>query len=203
MKPQNLIIGFSAFIAFLLGVYIYYSESETNIDSDQYQVLSNKELTTNNNKSIRIGELKAHLPSSWTQENPSNSMRLAQFLLPGGDNDTRLVVFFGIGGTIRENLERWYNQFEVESIGNKSKKAIEWTENINSFDVIFTYLEGTYLKSNMRMSEPIKKMKNFALLAAIISAAEGKYYFKITGPVEVLNKQKEEFNMFIRSIDSF
>ena len=55
----------------------------------------------------------------------------------------------------------------------------------------------------MRMSEPIKKMKNFALLAAIISAAEGKYYFKITGPVEVLNKQKEEFNMFIRSIDSF
>ena len=200
MKSQNLILIFSGFIAFLLGSYIAFSESEEI--SEDLDLYHKNQIDSNKNKLINIGDLRFVLPNSWEQENPSNSMRLAQFLLPGKDKNARLVVFFGIGGTIRDNLQRWYKQFENENLEGDSNRPREWIENINNFDVNFTYLEGTYLKSNMRMNGPIEKMKDYALLAAIVSTPEGKYYFKTTGSVDILNEQKENFNKFIRSINS-
>jgi len=200
MKQQKLIIIFSGFTAFMLGIYISFFEakeiSEDLVPSQKPQI------STNENKFIDIGELRFVLPQSWEQENPSNSMRLAQFLLPDKDKNARLVVFSGIGGTIRDNLERWYKQFETGNLDGKSIKPIEWTENINNINVTFTYLEGTFLKSNMTMTGPVEKMKNYALLAAIVNAPSGQYYFKITGSLKVLSEQKENFNKFIRSINS-
>lgn len=200
MNSQRLVIIFSGFIALILGSYITFSESKEI--PDDLELYHKNQTNFDKNKLINIGELMFMLPESWEQESPSNSMRLAQFLLPGKNKNTRLVVFFGIGGTIGDNLERWYKQFEIENLEGESNRPIEWTENINNFDVTFTYLEGTYLKSNMRMTGPIEKMKNYALLAAIVDAPDGKYYFKTTGPLEILSKQKENFNKFIRSINS-
>ena len=200
MKPQKLIIFFSGFVALLLGSYITFSEYEEVSGSPKINQKS--QVTSMNNKIINIGKLRFLLPESWKQENPSNSMRLAQFLLPGKDKNTRLVVFAGIGGTVKDNLDRWYNQFETENVDGKLNKPIEWTEKINNFDITFTYLEGTFLKSNMTMTGPVERMNNYALLAAIVNASSERYYFKITGSLEVLSKQKENFNMFIRSIDS-
>ena len=54
----------------------------------------------------------------------------------------------------------------------------------------------------MTMTGPVERLNNYALLAAIVNASSERYYFKITGSLEVLSKQKENFNMFIRSIDS-
>ena len=200
MKPQKLIIFFSGFVALLLGSYITFSESEEISVSPK--INQKNQVTPMNNKIINIGKLRFLLPESWKQENPSNSMRLAQFLLPGKDKNTRLVVFAGIGGTLKDNLDRWYKQFETENVEGKPNKPIEWTEKINNFDITFTYLEGTFLKSNMTMTGPVERMNNYALLAAIVNASSERYYFKITGSLEVLSKQKENFNMFIRSIDS-
>ncbi len=200
MKSQKLIIIFSGFIALILGSYITFSESKQI--SESLYLNHNNQVDSNKNKIVNIGNLRFVLPSLWKQENPSNSMRLAQFLLPGKDENARLVVFFGIGGTIKENLDRWYKQFENENLKGKANRPIEWIENINNFEVTFTFLEGTYLKSNMRMTGPIEKMKNYALLAAIVNAPDGKYYFKTTGSVDILNDQKENFNKFIRSINS-
>ena len=97
MKPQKPIIFFSGFIALLLGSYITFSESEEISVSPN--INQKNQVTLMNNKIINIGKLRFLLPESWKQENPSNSMRLAQFLLPGKDKNTRLVVFAGLGGT--------------------------------------------------------------------------------------------------------
>ena len=122
MKPQNLIIIFSGFIAFILGIYISFFEAKEI--SEDLGSSQKPQVSINENKFIDIGDLRFVLPESWEQENPSNSMRLAQFLLPDKDKNARLVVFSGIGGTIRDNLERWYKQFETENLDGKSNKPI-------------------------------------------------------------------------------
>ena len=49
------------------------------------------------------------VPASWQREQPSSSMRLAQFRLPG-EPEAHLVVYFfgaGQGGTVEMNVARW------------------------------------------------------------------------------------------------
>ena len=90
MKRQKLIIIFSGFTAFMLGIYISFFEakeiSEDLVPSQKPQI------STNENKFIDIGELRFVLPQSWEQENPSNSMRLAQFLLPDKDKNALIMI---------------------------------------------------------------------------------------------------------------
>ena len=67
--------------------------------------------------------------------------------------------------------------------------------------VTFAYLEGTFLKSAMGMDELTTEMHDYALLAAIVSAPGGPYYFKGTGSVATMIEHKKMFKSFICSID--
>jgi hypothetical protein len=53
----------------------------------------------------------------------------------------------------------------------------------------------------MGMGGQKTEMPNYALLAAIVSAPDGLYYFKGTGPKSIMDSQKELFQQFIRSIE--
>jgi hypothetical protein len=53
----------------------------------------------------------------------------------------------------------------------------------------------------MRMSTVTEELKDYALLAAIISGANEPYYFKMTGPSSLIKSQKSLFESFIESIE--
>ena len=59
----------------------------------------------------RIGNLQGVVPDAWMRENPSNSMRLAQFNISDKSKRCELIVFSGIGGSVDANLNRWLGQF--------------------------------------------------------------------------------------------
>ncbi|MEC8899567.1 MAG: hypothetical protein VX455_01480 [Candidatus Neomarinimicrobiota bacterium] len=86
----------------------------------------------------------------------------------------------------------------VLQVGNRAKHS---TEIVNEMQVTFAYLEGTFLKSAMGMDELTTEMHNYALLAGIVSAPGGPYYFKDTGSEATMIEHKKMFKSFIYSID--
>tara|TARA_B100000809_G_scaffold266223_1_gene327926 strand:- start:2592 stop:3233 length:642 start_codon:yes stop_codon:yes gene_type:complete len=211
MNQKILIILFTVFTGILLGIYIIGNESNDSELSDANSKLDIKPTIQIANRGKpkvslkrgyeQIGHLQAKVPQGWKRENPSSSMRVAQFILPGKNGVGELVVFSGIGGTIDANLERWYNQFKSESSRPTSEFAVRSQEQVNGMDITFSYVEGTYIKSSMGMDGSKTEMPNYALLAAIISSPGGLYFFKGTGPRLTIMSQKDVFYQFIRSID--
>jgi hypothetical protein len=58
------------------------------------------------------------------------------------------------------------------------------------------------MKSDMRMNSVTDELKDYALLAAIISGANEPYYFKMTGPSSLIKSQKKVFESYMKSIDN-
>jgi hypothetical protein len=211
MNHKILIILFAVFTGVLLGIYIIGNESNDAELSDANFKLDNKPTIQIANRGKpkvslkrgyeQIGQLQAKVPQNWKRENPSSSMRIAQFILPGNNGVGELVVFSGIGGTIDANLQRWYTQFKSESGRPISEIAETIHDQVKGMDITFSYVEGTYIKSSMGMGGQKTEMPNYALLAAIVSAPDGLYYFKGTGPKSIMDSQKELFQQFIRSIE--
>jgi hypothetical protein len=60
--------------------------------------------------------LTSEVPAEWVSGQPSSTMRLLQFDIPGGEggDGAQFVVYFfgpGQGGSLDANLERWASQF--------------------------------------------------------------------------------------------
>src|SRR5947207_15261906 len=63
---------------------------------------------------VEIDGLRSKTPADWKEEAVANKMRYMQFKLPkakGDKDDAELVIFKGLGGTAKQNLERWKAQF--------------------------------------------------------------------------------------------
>ena len=210
MRPKIIIISFTVIIGTVLSFYIVGQESKGTNEIDSQvgqksepvaQVPNRGEpIVTLKPDYIQIGRLQAKVPKDWEKEQPSSSMRIAQFRFPGNDGDGELVIFSGIGGSIDANLNRWYGQFKSETENSVSESAIRSNSQIKDMDVTFSYVEGTYLKSSMGMGGTKTEMPNYALLAAIVSTPDGLYYFKGTGPKSTMDSHKVNFEIFIRSI---
>ena len=56
----------------------------------------------------------------------------------------------------------------------------------NGLNKKFVYLEGTLIKSDMRMNKILGEMENFSLLGAIVTGSHEPYYFKMTGPSKLV-----------------
>ena len=60
--------------------------------------------------------LTSEVPAEWVSSQPSSTMRVLQFDIPGGEggDGAQFVVYFfgpGQGGSLEANLERWVSQF--------------------------------------------------------------------------------------------
>src|SRR3989338_9158151 len=71
------------------------------------------------------GSLTWSAPEGWIEETPSSPMRKAQYCLPkveGDSEDVSVSLFYfpGQGGSIEDNLNRWYGQF-IQPDGKSTK----------------------------------------------------------------------------------
>src|SRR6516165_9564374 len=76
-------------------------------------------------KVVRLDDLKSTAPASW-KELPARGMRFAQFRLPraeGDKADADLIVFKGLGGSTKQNVERWMAQFQAPEGKKLSSKV--------------------------------------------------------------------------------
>lgn len=130
-------------------------------------------------------------PKEWTKEEPSSAMRKAQYRIPDKEAKAKpaelAVFYFGANsGLLKANLERWAGQ-----MGQTDPKVevIEGNHKIHLVD-----LAGTYTGDAAAGPLPDARM-----LAAVVEAPDGPWYFKITGPAESVGDWKDEFVKLLKA----
>ncbi len=145
--------------------------------------------------------LASEVPAEWISGQPSSTMRLLQFDIPGaeGTEGAQFVLYYfgpGQGGALDANLERWASQFSgpdgkpVEPVVTPLKSAMPAT---------LVELRGNYAR-NVGMGQSGDALPDRMLLAALVETPEGNLYPQLHGPAELVASQRQAFIGFIEGI---
>jgi len=135
------------------------------------------------------------LPASWTPQQPTSQMRLAQAAIPGPAGAGELAVFYfgpGGGGGLEANLQRWINQVEPDQEPTRDSFTL------GTWKVTWVEVVGTLKPSNMGTG-PDKPLPGSRLLGAVVEGEGGPWFFKATGPAETLAAQRDAFLDMLKS----
>ena len=190
---NKVIVVITTFIAGIILVQMVSKDQPNSISQENIP----KEKNNPESDFIRIGNLIAKLPDNWSVVKPSSSMRLMEFQIGKNNADASMAVFKNIGGTIDNNLERWSGQFGYQLLDENVRLT---NETINGIDFHIISILGTYTNTMAFSPNASKPKNNYRLLGAIASTSDGLYYFKMTGPNDIINKEIEEFSYFIQSL---
>lgn len=141
------------------------------------------------------GDLAYQLPEDWQEVTPSSSVRLAQASIPGPGGDAEMAVFFfgeGGGGGTEANIERWIGQ--VEPTADPQRGSFD----AGDYRVTWVEVDGT-LKAG-QMGGPAEAQPDSTLLGAVVEGPGGPWFFKVTGPDETLEAQKDAFLQMLRNL---
>jgi hypothetical protein len=152
--------------------------------------------------SFSAGDFKFAVPAGWRSEQPASPMRKAELYVPGPEGTGKageaiITVFHfgaGQGGTVQQNVDRWFGQFDGD---NDAKGAATAKETIGTVPVTFVRARGTF-QSGMP-GQPTTPMEGQALLGAILESPNGDVYIKMTGPAPTVEKAEPAFVQMIRA----
>src|SRR5262249_42962623 len=147
---------------------------------------------------IEMDDVRSRVPADWKEEEPSNRMRFAQFRLPrkGDDKyDAELVIFKGLGGSARANVERWKGLFTPPE--GKKIDDVAKVEDIKVGRHEATYLDvrGTYLMKT-RPFDPNDKGErrpDYRMLAVHLEGPRNVYHIRLVGPAHTVDAYKKGF----------
>ncbi len=151
---------------------------------------------------VTVAGITFQIDTAWKAEQPSSSMRAAQFNLPapeGSRGSAELALFQGIFGSADANIKRWIGQF-VQPDGTPSSEAAK----INSmkageFSVTTLDISGTFSAAPM-MGGGAGPQENQRMLAAMIVGPGGPWQFKLIGPENTVTHWKAAFDKMLESL---
>ena len=151
------------------------------------------------------GGLSFTAPVEWIQETPSSSMRIAQYRLPGTDQDgdeAELAVFHfqGQGGSVQANMDRWIGQFFKADGSPANDIAQVSEEDSNGIHLTTLDVSGTYKSSMGPMMAATTSKPNHRMMAAIAEGPGGPWFFKLTGPESTVGHWEESFHQFLETL---
>jgi hypothetical protein len=143
------------------------------------------------------------VPAGWRVEQPTSSMRLAQFTLPRGDGDAEdalaVIYFFGQGqgGSVEANLARWASQMgQAGGRPGTVQDGKTTTLTTNGHTVSLLDIAGTYTDT-MGGGGP---KAGYRMKAAVVETPGGPYFIKLTGPEKTILKWDASFQAFLKSM---
>ena len=153
---------------------------------------------------VDLDGVKSRAPAGWKQEDPSNRMRLTQFRLPkveGDKYDTEVVIFQGIGGSAKANIDRW-KTFFIPPEGKTIDDAAKVTE-IKVGEATAPYLDvkGTY-KYKERPFDPNAKEErrpDYRMLGVAYDGPKNAYHIRMVGPAKTVEHYKKGFDEWLKA----
>jgi hypothetical protein len=155
------------------------------------------------------GKLILAAPAEWVNVKPKSTIVQYEFSAPKLDDKDKdkaaRITFTASGGSIEDNLVRWYGQFEqADKSATKDKAKVEKFE-VAGQTVHWVDIPGTF-KDTMGAG-PFAPSKaptlraNYRMLGAIIETkGMGNHYVKITGPADTVEKLAEGFKKMLKEL---
>lgn len=153
------------------------------------------------------GNLKFKAPDGWVAEQPSSSMRVAQYKLPkaeGDSEDASLALYYfgsGQGGSVTANIDRWIGQMEQPDGSASKDKAKTETITANGLKVTMVDVGGTYTAEMAPGSGTRYNNSGYRLRAAVIETPKGNYYAKLVGPAKTVGRWDQSFVDYLKSFE--
>ena len=133
------------------------------------------------------------LPEGWKQAPPSNTMRLAEAILPDPSGDPGkacTVTFSTAGGDKQMNIDRWAGQV-TDATGQPSKPEIQQRV-VGGVPLTVAEMTGTY--SGMGDMQP---RANWTMRGAIYETPQGLLFVKMFGPAEPMKASSPAFHAML------
>lgn len=149
---------------------------------------------------VELGGMRSTTPADWKEEQPSNTMRMAQFRLPRAEGDSddaelALFVFPGGSGTVEQNLKRQEAKFEIT--GKPEVREI----NIGGVKGTYQDIKGTFLKKFPPFAPDAKitRISDYRQLYVIFETGGKQYYMTLLGPAKTVEKHKAAFEDWLKN----
>jgi hypothetical protein len=137
------------------------------------------------------GEVPTYrVPAGWEEEpTPRGGLRFATFRVRGRDQNAQVtIVALGAqAGSLEQNVNRWRDQLGLPPVGPDQLASLVRTVSVDGRDVPLVTLPG---------SRPDAQ----GTLAATFNRDDRTWFFKMTGPTDLLAREKDNFENFVRSV---
>lgn len=138
-------------------------------------------------------QLKFEAPKEWKKEEPKSSMRKAQYRVPDKEKkataaELTLFHFGNNAALVKANIDRWAKQMGAASA---EPETIEGKCKVTLLDV-----KGNY--SPAFGGAPIEDAR---MLAAVVEASSGPWYFKLVGPADTVGDWREEMVKMLKAAE--
>lgn len=153
---------------------------------------------------LRAAGIVFDIPETWTRVEPSSSMRLAQFALPGEAGAAELTVFAfgpGQGGGTQANIDRWIGQFENTEAPDQPAPSSTETFEMDGLTVWLVRAQGRYDPGTMGgMAPATAPVDDAALFGVIVEGGpSGAVFLKAAGPRATMEAHDAALEAMARS----
>jgi hypothetical protein len=127
-------------------------------------------------------------------------MRNAEYVVSEGEDEAVLTVFHfpGMGGSVRENIDRWVGQFQTADGAPMTDAEVD-DRTVAGLPVHVVDVTGTFASSmGMGAGEP---QTDHRLIGAIVEAPDGPVFFKLLGPKDTVATAEDAFGALLESIE--
>lgn len=145
-------------------------------------------------KSFGLSGVEFTIQPGWTALTPENDMRKADLLYKGSSGEAH-AVFFTLGGTADDNLNRWARQIETDS-GDQPKIT---SESSNGLTIKRIDARGTY-RGMSGAGMPASPEPNSRFIGVVIEGGRGSIQIRLVGPEQVINEAKAGFDAMLRNL---
>ena len=146
--------------------------------------------------------LESAVGPDWVEEQPTSSMRLLQYRVPGtggAGNATFVVYYFGPGqgGSNAANIERWRSQFTTAEGG--PVEPVVTTSKAGDMAVTLVELRGSYARS-VGVGQQVEPQPDQTLLAGIVETPKGNLFAQLHGPTATVGQARPAFEAFLAGL---
>lgn len=147
-------------------------------------------------QTMKMGKLTMVAPKDWVYKKAA--FVTYEYSAPAAKEDKvdgRLTVM-SAGGSVDENIGRWYTQFTQEDGGSTKKRAKVEKIKVAGYPVHLVDLSGTYKD----LRKPGVDYKDYRMLGTIIETKEGNLFIKFYGPKRTIAQHEKAFRQMIEGI---
>jgi hypothetical protein len=158
---------------------------------------------------ISEGRFEMTVPAKWQRKQPKVNIIEYEYEVPASTDEARAarLTVMGAGGSVEDNLRRWYGQFRQPDESDTEKSAKVEEKDVAGQRVTVVDVSGTYLDKPggpFAGGQTIER-EDYRMLAAIIQTMQkgkktGNYFIKLIGPKQTIADNKKAFDQMIDSL---